>query len=412
LLDEEAAPLGLLAAEDPPLMPPLLEDVPPLDEDPPIPPPLDDEEPVPLELGLLGLELLELEEPGELGAVLVEDDEEPPGTTTVSFSLVVELVLADPLGEVLLPPGTTVVVSLRSQADNASRAPATTKTTPLRFMFTLLSSEDRCKLHRRFSNCCAGSGPRALLLQPFECGRPYHQLLLVKSLLERPAVGGPPIAFEHFHHYLAHHNFVAVHRLAHFPSALGWRPEVGRDAAIPLGKLVANPSEVVVGDGTTGAVVQRQKQLDQVHPGCTASAPIGVCFSVQVGLFLIHFQIGIFLARVQLGRLPAEARDLLDVVGTDVAVFARSRLATRRHVLACAHRIRVAVQIGVTDIRAGGSRGATVDIVVRTMIESDHVAFDNTRRASDVARTVTRVARTERAGAVPFLGLAVLASSA
>jgi hypothetical protein len=127
LLDEDAAPLGLLAAEDPPLMPPL-DEVPPLDEDPPIPPPLDDEAPVPLGLGLLGLELLELEEPGELGAVLVEDDEEPPGTTTVSFSLVVELVLAEPLGAVLVPPGTTVVVSLRSQADNASRAPIKAKT--------------------------------------------------------------------------------------------------------------------------------------------------------------------------------------------------------------------------------------------------------------------------------------------
>jgi hypothetical protein len=121
LLDEDAAPPGPLAAEDPPL-------VPPLDDDPPIPPPLDDEEPVPLVLGLLGLELLELEEPGEVGAVAVEDDEEPPGTTMVSFSLVVELVLAEPLGAVLLPPGTTVVVSLRSQADSASRAPAKTNT--------------------------------------------------------------------------------------------------------------------------------------------------------------------------------------------------------------------------------------------------------------------------------------------
>jgi len=120
LLDDEAAPLGLLAADDPPLVPPLLEDVPPLEL--PIPPPLEDDEPVP---GLLGLELLELDEPGELGAVAVEEDDEPPGTTTVSFSLVVELVLAEPLGAVLLPPGTTVVVSLRSQADSA-KAPIST----------------------------------------------------------------------------------------------------------------------------------------------------------------------------------------------------------------------------------------------------------------------------------------------
>jgi hypothetical protein len=120
LLDDEAAPLGLLAADEPPLVPPLLEDVPPLEL--PIPPPLEDDEPVP---GLLGLELLELDEPGELGAVAVDEDDEPPGTTTVSFSLVVELVLAEPLGAVLLPPGTTVVVSLRSQADSA-KAPIST----------------------------------------------------------------------------------------------------------------------------------------------------------------------------------------------------------------------------------------------------------------------------------------------
>jgi len=117
LLDDEAAPLGLLAADEPPLVPPLLEDVPPLEL--PIPPPLEDDEPVP---GLLGLEL---DEPGELGAVAVDEDDEPPGTTTVSFSLVVELVLAEPLGAVLLPPGTTVVVSLRSQADSA-KAPIST----------------------------------------------------------------------------------------------------------------------------------------------------------------------------------------------------------------------------------------------------------------------------------------------
>ena len=122
MLDDEAAPpLGLLAADDPPLVPPLLEDVPPLEL--PMPPPLEDDEPVP---GLLGLELLELDEPGELGAVAVDDDDEPPGTTTVSFSFVLDVVeLAEPLGAVLLPPGTTVVDSLRSQADSA-KAPIRT----------------------------------------------------------------------------------------------------------------------------------------------------------------------------------------------------------------------------------------------------------------------------------------------
>jgi hypothetical protein len=123
LLDDEAAPpLGLLLdAAEPPLAPPLPEAVPPLEL--PIPPPLEDDEPVP---GLLGLELLELDEPGELGAVAVDEDDEPPGTTTVSRSFVVEVVeLAEPLGAVLLPPGTTVVVSLRSQADSA-KAPIRT----------------------------------------------------------------------------------------------------------------------------------------------------------------------------------------------------------------------------------------------------------------------------------------------
>jgi hypothetical protein len=72
----------------------------------------------------LGVELLELvDESGEAGADDVDDEEEPPGTTTVSFSFVVELVLDEPLGAV--PPGTTVVVSLRSQADSA-RAPIRT----------------------------------------------------------------------------------------------------------------------------------------------------------------------------------------------------------------------------------------------------------------------------------------------
>jgi hypothetical protein len=122
LLDDEAAPLGLLAADEPPLLvPPLLEDVPPLEL--PMPPPLEDDDPVP---GLLGLELLELDEPGELGAVAVDEDDEPPGTTTVSRSFVLDVVeLAEPLGAVLLPPGTTVVVSFRSHADSA-KAPIST----------------------------------------------------------------------------------------------------------------------------------------------------------------------------------------------------------------------------------------------------------------------------------------------
>jgi hypothetical protein len=47
--------------------------------------------------------------------VVVVDDAEPPGVTTVSFSFVV-VEAAGP------PPGTTVVVSLRSHPDSA-RAP-------------------------------------------------------------------------------------------------------------------------------------------------------------------------------------------------------------------------------------------------------------------------------------------------
>jgi hypothetical protein len=49
--------------------------------------------------------------------VVVEDEDDPPGTTTVSFSFVVEAVGP-------APPGTTVVVSLRSHAESA-RAPTT-----------------------------------------------------------------------------------------------------------------------------------------------------------------------------------------------------------------------------------------------------------------------------------------------
>ncbi len=65
--------------------------------------------PVPLELAAPGLELEP--DPGAPGvAVVVEEDEDdPPGMTTVSFSFVVE-------AEGLAPPGTTVVVSLLSHA--------------------------------------------------------------------------------------------------------------------------------------------------------------------------------------------------------------------------------------------------------------------------------------------------------
>jgi hypothetical protein len=122
--DEEDDPLGLvLEDEDPPLIPPLLEVEPPVPEELMLPPldepipPLDEELPVPLEL----------EVSGELGAVAVDDDEDPPGTTTVSFSFVVLDELAEPVGAVLLPPGTTVVDSLRSQADRA-KAPIRTNT--------------------------------------------------------------------------------------------------------------------------------------------------------------------------------------------------------------------------------------------------------------------------------------------
>jgi hypothetical protein len=74
--------------------------------------------------------VVELElDPGDVGAddVVEDEDDEPPGTTTVSFSLVVELVeLEEPLGAAP-PPGTTVVVSLRSHAASA-RAPIRTNT--------------------------------------------------------------------------------------------------------------------------------------------------------------------------------------------------------------------------------------------------------------------------------------------
>jgi hypothetical protein len=113
LLDEDEDPPGPLdEAAPPPLMPPLLEDAPPEDDAaPPVVPPVP----------LVSPDELELEDPGEVGAgALDEEEEDPPGTTTVSFSFVV--VEVDPVG---LPPGTTVVVSFFSQPESA-RAPSKT----------------------------------------------------------------------------------------------------------------------------------------------------------------------------------------------------------------------------------------------------------------------------------------------
>ncbi|HEV7799914.1 MAG TPA: hypothetical protein VGP15_02450 [Burkholderiales bacterium] len=113
MLEDDEAPPGPLEADEPPVEPPVLLDDEPPGEDPlmlPVPEP----ELVPPEL-----ELDESE--GELGEV-DEDEDDPPGTTTVSFSfeVVVEEV-DDPLGEVLVePPGITVVVSFLSHADNAN----------------------------------------------------------------------------------------------------------------------------------------------------------------------------------------------------------------------------------------------------------------------------------------------------
>ena len=104
-VDEEDAPLGLLLEDAaPPLIPPVLDEVPP----------------VPLVELLPGLVVvLDEEELGALGTTVVEDDDEPPGTTTVSLVLVVVLVeLAG--GVALLPGGITVVVSFFSQADSAN----------------------------------------------------------------------------------------------------------------------------------------------------------------------------------------------------------------------------------------------------------------------------------------------------
>lgn len=123
------------AAADPPLpVPPLLDAAPPLLAPPLLeaaPPPVLPVAPVP-PVSVLALE------PGALGAVLEEDEDEPPGTTTVSrFSVVVEDDAA-PLGAA---PGTTVVVdSLRSHAEKANKL-TTAKTNALRFISTLLSSD-------------------------------------------------------------------------------------------------------------------------------------------------------------------------------------------------------------------------------------------------------------------------------
>lgn len=113
---EEAAPLGPLEAAAPPLGLPLVEAA------PPEPPPVDDAAP-PLVAPVALLE--SVLEPDEGVATVEEEDDEPPGITTVSFSLVVVLDAADPLGA--LPPGTTVVVSFRSQPESA-RAPTSTNT--------------------------------------------------------------------------------------------------------------------------------------------------------------------------------------------------------------------------------------------------------------------------------------------
>jgi hypothetical protein len=120
LVAEDADPLGPLEAAAPPPEPVLLDAEPPLmpgllDEDAPpaalLVPPV---APGP-ELDESGeLDEAELEEPGDDGAVAVDEEDEPPGTMTVSFSFVTV--------EVGPPPGTTAVVSLRSQAERARAA--------------------------------------------------------------------------------------------------------------------------------------------------------------------------------------------------------------------------------------------------------------------------------------------------
>ena len=129
MLEDEAEPPGLLDAADPPLMPPPLL----LAADPPLPP-LDM---APLLVPPVAPELVSLpelaEELGPLGAVL---DEDPPGTMTV-FSVVEDE--AEPLGGAL-PPGTTVVVSFRSHAENANALTKITMQLPS-FLSTRFSSD-------------------------------------------------------------------------------------------------------------------------------------------------------------------------------------------------------------------------------------------------------------------------------
>lgn len=107
MVEDEAEPLGLLELAELPLGPLLAVALDVLGpEVPPAP-------------GLLVPPVpLEAEPPGVVVVVVVDDEVAPPGVTTVSFSfVVVEAVGPD-------PPGTTVVVSLRSHADSA-RAPTT-----------------------------------------------------------------------------------------------------------------------------------------------------------------------------------------------------------------------------------------------------------------------------------------------
>lgn len=114
---EAAAPLGPAVAAAPPPVPPVPDDV-------VAPVPDVDALPVPA-----------VAEVSAAGAVL-EDDDEAPGTTIVSFSFVtVDVAVAGAGAE---PLGTTVV-SFFSHAVSAS-APMTANAHPLSFMSTLLSS--------------------------------------------------------------------------------------------------------------------------------------------------------------------------------------------------------------------------------------------------------------------------------
>lgn len=116
-VEDDEDPPGLVDdAAEPPLMPPLL-DVEPavslggVEGEEPLAPGLV-VLPVPLELMPPGLELaLELE-PGAAGVVVVEDDVVEPGELGV-------VVVEEDDDEGGAPPGTTVVVSLRSHAESA-----------------------------------------------------------------------------------------------------------------------------------------------------------------------------------------------------------------------------------------------------------------------------------------------------